>query len=61
MSSKEVRCEELLNLVTSLQTLNSSQQQTIINKFVSINININTKKLDMYNKKIKEEEEEIDM
>ena len=61
MSSKEVRSEELLNLVTSLQTLNSSQQQTIINKFVSINININTKKLDMYNKKIKEEEEEIDM
>ena len=61
MSSKEVRCEELLNLVTSLQTLNSSQQQTIINKFVSINININTKKLDMKNKKIKEEEEEIDM
>ena len=48
MSSKEVRCEELLNLVTSLQTLNSSQQQTIINKFVSININTN--------KKIEEEE-----
>ena len=36
MSSKEVRSEELLKLVTSLQTLNASQQQTIINRFVSI-------------------------
>ena len=34
--SSEVRCEELLRLVTSLQTRDAKHQQIIINKFVSI-------------------------
>ena len=36
MSSAEVRPEELLKLVTSLQTRDAKHQQIIINKFVSI-------------------------